>query len=110
MPFLTNERVDANPHPTAQRFSQPLDHGAADHFVGMKLPQLTLQATTGAGIDVGAIPGLLVMYCYPMTGQPNVPLPEDWEQSPGVDFPNPKPNPERHQDQIAYLVKQHTLA
>ncbi len=55
---------------------QPLDDGAADHLLGMKLPRLTLQATTGAGIHVGAIPGLLVVYCYPMTGQPNVALPE----------------------------------
>lgn len=40
---------------------RPLDDGAANHLVGMKLPQLTLQATTGAGINVGAIPGLLVV-------------------------------------------------
>lgn len=63
---------------------QPLDDGAANHLVGMKLPQLTLQATTGVGINVGAIPGLLVVYCYPMTGQPNVALPEGWDQIPGA--------------------------
>jgi hypothetical protein len=43
----------------------PLDDGAADHLVGMKLPQLTLQATTGLRINVGAIPGLLVVYAIP---------------------------------------------
>jgi peroxiredoxin len=63
---------------------QPLDDGAADHLLGMKLPRLTLQATTGAEIHVGAIPGLLVVYCYPMTGQPNVALPEGWDQIPGA--------------------------
>jgi peroxiredoxin len=26
----------------------------------------------------------LVIYCYPMTGQPNVPLPEGWDQIPGA--------------------------
>jgi peroxiredoxin len=50
----------------------------------MKLPQVTLQATTGAGINVGSISGLLVVYCYPMTGQPNVALPEGWDQIPGA--------------------------
>jgi peroxiredoxin len=63
---------------------RPLDDGAANHLVGMSLPQLTLQATTGVRINVGAIPGLLVVYCYPMTGQPNVALPEGWDQIPGA--------------------------
>ena len=63
---------------------QPLDDGAANHLVGMKLPQLTLQATTGVRINVGAVPGLLVVYCDPMTGQPNVALPEGWDQIPGA--------------------------
>jgi hypothetical protein len=54
----------------------PLDDGAADHLLGMKLPQVTLQATTGLQVHVGQIPGVLVLYCYPMTGQPNVPLPD----------------------------------
>jgi peroxiredoxin len=62
----------------------PLDDGAADHLPGMKLPQVTLRATTGVGINVGAISGLLVVYCYPMTGQPNVALPEGWDQIPGA--------------------------
>ena len=63
---------------------QPLDDGAADHLLGMTLPQLTLQATTGLGINIGEIAGLLVVYCYPMTGQPNVALPEGWDQIPGA--------------------------
>lgn len=62
----------------------PTNDGGADHLVGMKMPQLTLQATTGAGVNVGAIRGLLVVYCYPMTGQPNVALPEGWDQIPGA--------------------------
>ena len=62
----------------------PLDDGAADHLLGMKLPQVALQATTGLQVHVGQIPGVLVMYCYPMTGQPNVPLPDGWDQIPGA--------------------------
>ena len=62
----------------------PVDDGAGDHLLGMKLPQLTLRATTGVEINVGEIPGLLVVYCYPMTGQPNVALPEGWDQIPGA--------------------------
>jgi peroxiredoxin len=62
----------------------PCDDGAADHLLGMKLPQVTLHATTGLQVNVGQIPGVLVLYCYPMTGQPNVPLPDGWDQIPGA--------------------------
>lgn len=62
----------------------PSDDGAADHLLGMKLPQVTLHATTGLQVNVGQIPGVLVLYCYPMTGQPNVPLPDGWDQIPGA--------------------------
>lgn len=63
---------------------KPEDDGAADHLLGMKLPQVTLQATTGSWVDLGQTSGLLVLYCYPMTGQPNVPLPDGWDQIPGA--------------------------
>jgi peroxiredoxin len=62
----------------------PLDDGAADHLLGKKLPQVTLQATTGLQVDMGQIPGVLVLYCYPMTGQSNVALPDGWDQIPGA--------------------------
>jgi hypothetical protein len=62
----------------------PADDGATHHLVGMKLPMITLQATTGKTINLGAVPGKLVIYCYPMTGQPNIALPEGWDQIPGA--------------------------
>jgi peroxiredoxin len=62
----------------------PLDDGAADHLLFMKLPQVKLEATTGLQVNVGQISGALVLYCYPMTGQPNVPLPDGWDQIPGA--------------------------
>lgn len=62
----------------------PQDDGAASHLVGMRVPSLVLAATTGEGINVGDIKGRLVIYCYPMTGQPNVALPDGWDQIPGA--------------------------
>ncbi len=62
----------------------PQDDGAANHLVGMSVPTLVLAATTGEGINLGDIKGRLVIYCYPMTGQPNVALPEGWDQIPGA--------------------------
>jgi peroxiredoxin len=62
----------------------PLDDGAADHLVGMSLPAISLETTAHDKFNLGEIKGCLVIYCYPMTGQPNVPLPDGWDQIPGA--------------------------
>jgi peroxiredoxin len=62
----------------------PLDDGSTNHLKGMKLPKVSLQATNGKRIDFAEIKGRLVIYCYPMTGQPNVALPDGWDQIPGA--------------------------
>jgi peroxiredoxin len=62
----------------------PEDDGATNHLIGMKLPQVSLKATNGENIHLGDIKGRVVIYCYPMTGQPNVALPEGWDQIPGA--------------------------
>ncbi|CAN1507667.1 Bcp Peroxiredoxin [Burkholderiaceae bacterium] len=62
----------------------PQDDGACNHLVGMTLPNVELRATDGAMVNLSHIPDRLVIYCYPMTGQPNVPLPEGWDQIPGA--------------------------
>ena len=62
----------------------PQDDGACNHLVGMTLPNVELRATDGAMVNLSHIAGRLVIYCYPMTGQPNVPLPEGWDQIPGA--------------------------
>jgi len=62
----------------------PHDDGSTDHLKGMKLPNVSLQATNDKLINLGDIKGKLIIYCYPMTGQPNVALPDGWDQIPGA--------------------------
>ena len=62
----------------------PQDDGAANHLVGMRLPTISLRATTGGQFNLGELQGRLVIYCYPMTGQPNIALPDGWDQIPGA--------------------------
>jgi len=62
----------------------PQDDGSTDHLNGLRLPQIPLRSTSGMDIDLGQIKGKLVIYCYPMTGQPNVALPDGWDQIPGA--------------------------
>jgi peroxiredoxin len=63
---------------------RPVDDGAASHLQGMKLPKIVLTATNGATVDLGGIPGRFVLYVYPMTGRPDVPLPDGWDGIPGA--------------------------
>ncbi len=62
----------------------PQDDGSTNHLKGMKLPNVSLIGTNGKTVNFGDIKGKLVIYCYPMTGQPNVALPDGWDQIPGA--------------------------
>ena len=62
----------------------PEDDGAANHLTGMALPDVALPATDGEDVTLSKIEGRTVVYIYPMTGQPNVALPDGWDDIPGA--------------------------
>jgi peroxiredoxin len=62
----------------------PENDGAAAHLEGNLVPSVRLSATNGSVVDLAMLLGRTVVYAYPMTGQPNVPLPEGWDQIPGA--------------------------
>jgi peroxiredoxin len=63
----------------------PEDDGAAGHLPGSALPPVTLPATTGPAVNLAETgrPAAII-YVYPMTGTPGVPLLEGWDQIPGA--------------------------
>jgi peroxiredoxin len=62
----------------------PVDDGASDHLEGMELPSLALPSTDGAPVDLSALPGRLVVYCFPRAGKPGIPSPAGWDRIPGA--------------------------
>jgi len=62
----------------------PEDDGAAQHLTGMALPDVVLVATDGEAVNLANVGGRVVVYIYPMTGQPNVALPDGWDDIPGA--------------------------
>ena len=62
----------------------PVDDGDCDHLLGQVLPLTTLSSTQGKDVNLSAIPGHVVIYCYPMTGQPGISLPDGWDEIPGA--------------------------
>ena len=82
----------SNYNTTPDNLPVPQDDGAAQHLKGMSLPFVTLMGTHGAQVDVGNLMGWVVIYCYPMTGVPGVPLPTGWDQIPGARGCTPQSN------------------
>jgi peroxiredoxin len=62
----------------------PVDDGATSRLQGMKLPSVALPATDGMSVNLGTMPGRVVIYVYPMTGRPDMPLPDGWDGIPGA--------------------------
>jgi peroxiredoxin len=63
----------------------PTDDGAAAHLVGMKIPQLGLMATDDSSVILSSLPGRIVVFAYPRTGEPGkISLVDDWDMIPGA--------------------------
>lgn len=62
----------------------PLDDGACNHLENMQIPNAYLWSTDEQEINLSSLSGWSVIFCYPMTGRPNVPIPEGWVQIPGA--------------------------
>ena len=63
----------------------PVDDGACDHLVGMRMPSIALPSTAGRKV-VLAETGRprAVVYAYPRTGVPGEPSPDGWDLIPGA--------------------------
>lgn len=63
---------------------EPVDDGTADHLQGSSLPAVDLQSTSGDVVNLARLDGTVVLYAYPMTGQPGKALPDGWDEIPGA--------------------------
>jgi peroxiredoxin len=58
----------------------PEDDGAADHLLGLELPDLELESSQGT-VNVRDFD---VIYVYPRSGRPGVPMLPGWDETPGA--------------------------
>ena len=62
----------------------PEDDGGADHLAGLAMPALVLDSSQGP-VDLAELCSLrAVIYLYPHTGVPGVPLVQGWDAFPGA--------------------------
>jgi peroxiredoxin len=79
--------VNQNLNQLPQGLPVPLDDGQAAHLAGLCFPEVSLPCTSGQNFSFGSSNfnyEKLVIYIYPLTGQPNVALPEGWDEIPGA--------------------------
>lgn len=63
----------------------PVDDGAAAHLAGMKIPPVALSATDGTLVTLASLPGRVVLFAYPRTGEPGkISLVDGWDMIPGA--------------------------
>jgi peroxiredoxin len=62
----------------------PVDDGADSHLEGSLLPKLMLNSTDGASVNLAELRDRWVIYVYPMTGRPDISLPDSWDGIPGA--------------------------
>src|SRR5437763_5371761 len=67
-------------YPLPPNLPVPEDDGAADHLVGLELPDLTLDSSLGQ-VNVRDFD---VVYVYPRAGRPGVPMLPGWDETPGA--------------------------
>jgi peroxiredoxin len=63
-----------------QNLPVPEDDGAADHLTGLELPDLELDSSQGRV----SVRDFDVIYIYPRSGRPGVPLLPGWDETPGA--------------------------
>ncbi len=63
---------------------EPIDDGAANHLLGLNIPNVFLKSTNGSSVKLGELEGKYIIFCYPMTGVPGVSMPNGWDEIPGA--------------------------
>ncbi|MBI3440508.1 MAG: peroxiredoxin [Proteobacteria bacterium] len=63
----------------------PVDDGSCDHLQGANIPSIEMQTTQGRFVNLKDITQVsTVIFFYPRTGEPNKPVPPDWDLIPGA--------------------------
>ena len=63
----------------------PEDDGACNHLTNFIIPPISLPNQDGNFLRLNRLDTFrIVLYCYPMTGRPDKPLPPNWDSIPGA--------------------------
>lgn len=82
--MLKRDRMNDNLHQLPQNLPVPIDDAACAHLPNLQVPNLCLPATSGRDVCLAQLKQRTVLYCYPLTGRPDLQLPPGWDEIPGA--------------------------
>ena len=62
----------------------PVDDGACDHLEGLSIPSLLFRTSSDRSVDLSKSKDTVVIFFYPMIGNPDSPPMPDWNEIPGA--------------------------
>ncbi len=87
---------------------KPKNDGECDHLLNASIPDISLPTQNENLLKLNRLDTFrLVIYCFPMTGNPNRPLPDNWDMIPGARGCTPQTCSFR--DHYDELIKQNAL-
>ena len=84
---MSDQRIptDVDLFKLPQWLPEPENDGAADHLLGIELPHVRLRSTSGTLVDIAEVTARpCVLYFYPATVKPGIPIPGEWSEIPGA--------------------------
>ena len=70
---------------TYQEFLKPVDDGSANHLKNITIPRISLPNQEGNYLCLDRSDTFrMILYFFPMTGRPDMPLPNNWNKIPGA--------------------------
>ena len=67
------------------KFPIPENDGASDHLKNSRIPSISLPNQEGNFLRLDRSDTFrMILYCFPMTGRPDMPLPQGWNLIPGA--------------------------
>jgi peroxiredoxin len=78
---MNQKHLDA---PDWSKIPAPIGDEDLSHLLKYKIKPIELKSTNNYLINLSEIKGLSVIYIYPMTGIPNKPDPDGWDNIPGA--------------------------
>jgi len=68
-----------------ENLSEPKEDKTCDHLLNLTIPDISLPTQNGNLLKINRFDTFkLIIFCYPMTGRPDRPLPENWDSIPGA--------------------------
>ena len=69
----------------SQKFPIPVDDDAANHLKNLNIPNISLPNQEGNNLRLDRSDTFrMIIYFFPMTGRPDMPLPKNWNKIPGA--------------------------